>query len=207
MVINVGTSAPDRIRRFEALYERFAPDVLVYARRRTSAEAADDIVADVFLVAWRRFSDLPDEPRPWLLGVARRTLANHSRGARRRRALFDKLVREPAPFSRNDSTENNRIFEALATLRELDREALMLIGWEGLQPHEAAEVIGCSPRAFRVRLHRARQRLALALVEHSAASEPPHPTPASTSSPEPSLTPGSNTATPKNHLRFEESSS
>ncbi len=69
--------------QFEQLYRQHAGAVLAYARRRTTQEAADDAVAEVFLIAWRRVDDVPAEPLPWLLGVARRVLANQRRGERR----------------------------------------------------------------------------------------------------------------------------
>jgi DNA-directed RNA polymerase specialized sigma24 family protein len=66
--------------RFEALYGAHAGAVLAYARRRTSPANADDVMADVFLIAWRRLADVPRDERVWLLGVARRVLANQRRG-------------------------------------------------------------------------------------------------------------------------------
>jgi RNA polymerase sigma-70 factor (ECF subfamily) len=55
--------------------------------------------------------------------------------------------------------DRDLVVRALQTLPELSREALMLTAWEGLVPAEAAQVIGISPAAFRVRLHRARRQL------------------------------------------------
>jgi RNA polymerase sigma-70 factor (ECF subfamily) len=64
--------------------------------------------------------------------------------------------------------------EALASLPERDAEALTLVTWHGLTPADAAEVVGCSTRAFTVRLSRARQRLVKAL---QSADTPPSGTP------------------------------
>ena len=63
-----------------------------------------------------------------------------------------------------------RLLRALGSLRERDREVLMLIAWEGLQPARAAAALECSRRTLAVRLHRARQRLAAALAEPDDAS-------------------------------------
>jgi RNA polymerase sigma-70 factor, ECF subfamily len=73
--------------RFEALFRDHAGAVRVYAARRAGLGDADDVVAEVFVIAWRRIDDLPEDPLPWLLGVARRVLANRRRvrcGGRRR---------------------------------------------------------------------------------------------------------------------------
>ncbi|WHP17872.1 RNA polymerase sigma factor [Cellulomonas sp. ES6] len=80
--------------RFAALFERTHRPLLAYALRRVSDPAdAADVVAETFLVAWRRLDDVPagEAARPWLFGVARRVLANHYRGERRRDALADRL--------------------------------------------------------------------------------------------------------------------
>jgi RNA polymerase sigma-70 factor (ECF subfamily) len=51
------------------------------------------------------------------------------------------------------------VLEGLAALSEPDREALILVAWDGLDNHEAATVAGCSAATFAVRVHRARRRL------------------------------------------------
>jgi RNA polymerase sigma factor (sigma-70 family) len=156
--------------RFEALYGAHAGAVLAYARRRTSPANADDVMAEVFLTAWRRLADVPRDERIWLLGVARRVLANQRRGQTRQRALRERL--EPQlPWSSPPADRDppdQRVLRALAGLREDDREALLLLGWEELSHAEAARVLGIRARTFSVRAHRARRRLALAL----AAGEP-----------------------------------
>ena len=55
--------------------------------------------------------------------------------------------------------------EAIGTLSAPEREALLLVAWEGLEPRRAARVVGCTPAAFRARLYRARRRLAAQLGE------------------------------------------
>ncbi len=157
--------------RFEALYGANAGAVLAYALRRTSAANADDVVAEVFLVAWRRLADVPADERIWLLGVARRVLANQRRSQARQRALRERLAPQlpsTSPPAGLDSRDQ-RVLRALAGLREPDREALLLLGWEELSHAEAARVLGIRARTFSVRLHRARRRFALALaaVEHA----------------------------------------
>jgi RNA polymerase sigma-70 factor, ECF subfamily len=168
-------------QQFEALYDAHAGAVLAYALRRTSSSAADDVVSEVFLVAWRRSADVPVEPRVWLLSIARKVLANQRRGHARQSALRDRLGAQPSHGGvsgvRDDG--DGRVLRALAVLGERDREALMLLAWEGLSSREAAVVLDISEQAYRVRLHRARTRLARALanaeVSTAEAGEPTTP--------------------------------
>ncbi|HEX3243095.1 MAG TPA: RNA polymerase sigma factor [Solirubrobacterales bacterium] len=160
--------------RFSDLYRRHARELLGYALRRSAdSDDAADVVAETFLIAWRRLGDVPpgDEARLWLYGTARRVLANQVRGARRRDRLTERLRGElrrrlPARPPREDGP----ILEALAELREADRELLMLIGWEELTPTEAARALDISPLAARTRLHRARRRLRARLAERQPSN-------------------------------------
>jgi RNA polymerase sigma-70 factor, ECF subfamily len=156
--------APDDAE-LEALWHDWHRHVLAYALRRADPATAEDVVAETFVIAWRRMDDLPDPPLPWLLGVARRVLANLRRGERRRGALLDRLRHEPAAIADTAPGDQGRVLAALASLPERDREALLLHAWEGLDHAGAGTVMGCSPAAFAVRLHRARQRFARALAD------------------------------------------
>lgn len=153
----------ERRRRLEALFATHAPAVRAYARRRVPSGEVDDVTSDVFVVAWRRLEDVPDEALPWLLACARRIVANRVRATRRQVALRQRLGRE-----RTDVTlpplADSALAEGLAALSAADREALMLVAWEGLDHRQAAVVMGCSPRAFSMRVHRARERLAAAMA-------------------------------------------
>lgn len=163
-----------REERFQSLFDRFAGDVFAYARRRVSAMDADDVVAETFAVVWRRVDDVPTNPRPWLLGVARNCLANRHRGERRRVALVDRLstatqVDEPSDSVQQPLSDPVRVaFEAVpANAREL----LALLAWEGLTPHEAAQVLDCTHAALYLRLHRARRRFARELERATERQE------------------------------------
>ena len=147
--------------RFEELFRRHHEAVTAYARRRTADEAADDVVASTFLVAWRRLDEVPADTLPWLLAVARNVIATQKRGSRRRGALRLRLEHAVADTgSPPEAAEpEGPVAAALNRLAADDREAITLIAWDGLQPAEAAAVLGQSPAAFRVRLHRARRRL------------------------------------------------
>ena len=150
--------APERIR-FEALYYAHASAVLAYARRRCGADGAEDVLAETFLVAWRRRAEVPDDALPWLYAVAGNVVRNRLRTDRRRTALTVRLAAEPALPHEPDAPDP-RLRDALARLKPLDREALLLTAWEGLEPDRAAQAAGCSRTTFNVRLHRARRRLA-----------------------------------------------
>ena len=105
-----GTGADQKLEREERFRELFNSSyhhVLGYAlRRAASRDDAADVVAETFLVAWRRLDDLPSEAltRPWLYGVARRVLANQRRSTGRRELLAARLREVPrlpvidAPF-------------------------------------------------------------------------------------------------------------
>ena len=155
----------------EALWHEWHRHVLAYALRRADPATAEDVVAETFLIAWRRLADVPERPLPWLLGVARRVLANQRRGERRRRALVDHLRVRTSAAAAPEAASEGRALRALASLGERDREALLLHAWEGLDHAEAGTVMGCSAATFAVRLHRARQRFERELARVDAAAE------------------------------------
>jgi RNA polymerase sigma factor (sigma-70 family) len=145
---------------FEHVYQDCYEAVQRYVARRVAPEAIQDVVSETFLTAWRRYADLDGEPLPWLLGIARRTAANHRRSGSRRAALRERLSAERQQWSYEPLDDRDpRLANALATLSERDREALLLVAWDGLEHRVAASVMGCSTGAFTVRLHRARRKL------------------------------------------------
>lgn len=154
-------------RGFRALYSEHAGAVFTFARRRLGASEAEDLVADVFLVAWRRRSEVPADPLPWLLGVARWVLANRRRGLQRAAALVDRLTQEALASGAPEAVDDldPGVLRALGTLGEADQELLLLVAWEGLSRDQLAAVFGVSTGAIAVRLFRARRRLARALAD------------------------------------------
>jgi RNA polymerase sigma-70 factor (ECF subfamily) len=151
-----------RRQRLEALYVEHADAVFAYARRRAEGSVAEDVLMEVFVVACRRLEDVPDEALPWLLGCARRVLANQRRGAIRADALVARL-RSVAQSAGVDDGAAELLAIALGGLGERDREVILLSSWEGLDLRELALFLGCSRGAAAVRLHRARRRLRDAL--------------------------------------------
>lgn len=153
-----------RAERFRGVYEQHADRVARYAARRTTADDVLDVVSETFLAAWRRFDDVPSDALPWLFATARRVIANGRRSSTRRRALRQKLVAEPGwvadVASPGDLPEvDRRLLAAIRDLPERQREAFMLVAWDGLGPSRAARAAGCSVPTFRMRFHRARHRL------------------------------------------------
>jgi RNA polymerase sigma-70 factor, ECF subfamily len=151
-----------RRSRFELLFAEHHMVVRSYVQRRSAGVMVDDVVADTFLVLWRRLDEAPEEVRPWLLGVTRRVLADHRRTTSRQRSLAERLTREPARPAVSPLPDglSEELAGALRGLTEQEREALLLVAWDGLSPREAAVVVGCPSGAFRARLHRARQHVA-----------------------------------------------
>ncbi|MGZ4328339.1 MAG: RNA polymerase sigma factor [Solirubrobacteraceae bacterium] len=175
---NAAAGADAATARFEGLFRDHHVAVVAYVRRRAPQDAVDDIVGETFLVGWRRLDRVPAEELPWLLAVARNVVATHQRGVGRRRALTLRLGRAGSGQAESPAADclesgvDGRLMAALARLAPQDREALTLIAWDGLRPHEAALVMGGSAGAFRVRLHRARRRLRGLLEERSEPARP-----------------------------------
>ncbi|MCA5894276.1 sigma-70 family RNA polymerase sigma factor [Isoptericola sp. NEAU-Y5] len=164
-------SIPDEVSpraRLAALWDDHAVRVQAYALRHTDPDTAQDVVSETFLVAWRRIADVPDPALPWLLVVARNHVRTARRSARRRRVLTDELTlleaSSPLPDGAPESlaAERDVLLRGLARLTAREREAILLVAWDGLAPAEAADVADCTTAAFHVRLHRARRRLASA---------------------------------------------
>jgi RNA polymerase sigma factor (sigma-70 family) len=140
-----------------------ASAVARYAARRVPVDDVNDVLSETFLTAWRRLDAVPEDAVPWLFATARRHIANRNRSTRRRQALGNRLITVQAFEELEPDAEQDEIDENLiAAIRRLppgEREALMLVGWDGLDPRRAAVAAGCSGPALRVRLHRARSRL------------------------------------------------
>lgn len=161
------SAIPDIHRhRFERCFRDHYAQVLAFSMRRVSGrEFAEDVVADTFAVAWRRRDRIPDPPLPWLYAIAGNVIANQSRSTHRHHKLDKRLAQEagvvaPGPDPMESLDRRDAFSAAFALLAEPEREVLRLIAWDGLDTRDAARVFGCSPGAFRVRLHRARRKLA-----------------------------------------------
>jgi RNA polymerase sigma-70 factor (ECF subfamily) len=124
----------DDIDRFTVLYDRYRMRVGAYAASRAGGEAADETVSETFMVAWRRFADMPSAELPWLLGVARNVMRDAVRAEARRASLTAELRRwtgEPAADVAEGVIDRPAMLRALADLPDTDREVLTLIAWHG----------------------------------------------------------------------------
>jgi RNA polymerase sigma-70 factor (ECF subfamily) len=166
------TAAEDRVVDW---WGRYAARVQAYALRHVDAHAAQEVVSETFLVAWRRAGEVPDDALPWLLVVARNVIRHQHRAASRATALERRLNQvtwqHVAPGADVAVTERERVLIALARLPEKHREAVLLVAWDGLSREQAAAAAGCRVGTFDVRLSRARKQLAALLDD-------PDPTPA-----------------------------
>lgn len=153
--------AEERRRQFEQIARELVDPLRRFLARRTDAATADDVLADTLLVCWRRFEQMPDDALPWAYGVARNCLANAERGERRQRRLAARVASTTAEqvVHDEDGPLDGAVAEAMAGLRPEEAELLRLWAWEQLTPGEIAVVLGVTPNAASIRLHRARQKI------------------------------------------------
>ncbi|MDO3701606.1 RNA polymerase sigma factor [Micromonospora sp. C28SCA-DRY-2] len=155
---------------FSAIFDRHAPYIHRYLARRLGVPAADDLVAETFLAAFRgrdRFDTTHPDARPWLYGIATRIVGQHRRNEEREYRLRQAYV--PAT---SEASHANRVaavvtaqslrrplLEALARLSDGDRDVLLLIAWEELRYEEVATALSIPVGTVRSRLNRARRLL------------------------------------------------
>lgn len=152
--------------RFSGLWDLYAHRVMAYASRHVDPDSVQDVVSETFLVAWRRLADVPGDPLPWLLVVARNTISNRRRSAYRARVVELEMARvarvaRPADGADVPAVARAEVLRALGTLTTTEREAVFLTAWDGLDAAAGAQVAGCSVDAFAKRLSRARARLSV----------------------------------------------
>ena len=153
---------------FRSLYDRHYDAIHSYFLRRSGTSSAQDLTAEVFLVAWRRIADVPhgEDTLLWLYGVAanvaahqRRSMARGARLETRLRSVRANGSDEPEPLVVRRA-EYDRVLAATARLRPADQEVLRLAAWEELPHDQISRLLGCSVAAVDQRLHRAKKRLA-----------------------------------------------
>ncbi len=156
---------------FNEWFHKHREPIYRYIRFRVATrEIAEDLTSDVFVKALRArdsYDPKRSSPRTWLLRIARNTVTDHLRALQRRNSLHVSLDRVPDLVSQSPSQEERiireeeiqRLLNAVATLRERDREILSLRYGSGLGNSEIAEALKISPNAVAVRIHRALVRL------------------------------------------------
>lgn len=171
-------------QRFAELYDRHAPDIHRYAARRLGHSAADDVVAETFLVAFRRrdrFDPSRGSARPWLYGIASNLIAGHRRSEVMQYRVLAKTAVDPVMEAHDDRADSRvaaaavtrQLGAALARLSKGDRDVLLLVAWESLTYDEVAQALAIPVGTVRSRLNRARKKVRKALggVDPTAARE------------------------------------
>lgn len=158
----------DRTATFERLFTEHATAVHRYAYRRVQSAEVDDVVADVFVIAWEKLDTIPSGfEQPWLFRTAWNVIAN-----RRRKFVelpFDALPEDPVKGDIAETVlEDALLLTAWQRLGARDREILRLTAWEGLDGRALAETLGISVSGAGVALSRARERFTAACAELSA---------------------------------------
>jgi RNA polymerase sigma-70 factor (ECF subfamily) len=167
---------PERDEEFARVVAAHRHAILRYGLRRLDDQAAsEDLVAETFVVVWRRFDDLPprDEELFWLYGIAGRVLANMLRGRQRSMRLETRLAFEregDRAVPRYSEEDIEALMEALGALSLDDRELIQLAYWEKLSYREMGIALGCSEKAAGIRLSRARKRLRDLLNQNSTGA-------------------------------------
>jgi RNA polymerase sigma factor (sigma-70 family) len=177
-VIEASRTEPDR---FASLFDRHAPHIHRYLARRVGPQAADDLVAETFLVAFGKRAGYDPrfrDARPWLYGIATNLVGQHRREEVRQFRL--RLAAGPAPVQNDDSERavvnltaqsvRAPLGQALGALAQADRDVLLLIAWEQLSYEEVARALGIPVGTVRSRLHRARKKIRKALIGTPAAA-------------------------------------
>jgi RNA polymerase sigma factor (sigma-70 family) len=161
---------------FSALYELHAADVHRYVARRLGTEVADDLMAETFVIAFRRrrsYDLSRSDARPWLYGIVANLVRRHRRAeARRWRALVHAAPpTQSEPLS--DAVEarvsaqalRRELAAALAALPTRHRDVLLMVAWGGLSYEATAVALDLPIGTVRSRMHRARGALRAALDE------------------------------------------
>ena len=155
-----GTQSQHDEGEFCRAYDLYARRVREYIARRVDADSVDDVLADVFVVLWRKRSSVQWDTNLewWLLRVAYRCVGHTYRARRRRSALAEKLNLERTESAEQGNASSELVNRVLLTLGARDREVLKLDAWDELTARDAALVLGITPSAYEKRLQRARQR-------------------------------------------------
>ncbi|PKW12345.1 RNA polymerase sigma-70 factor, ECF subfamily [Streptomyces sp. 1222.5] len=157
-------------QEFAELYDRYAPAIHRYATRRLGAGLADDVVAETFLVAFRRrqrFDPAQGQVRPWLYGIASNLIAAHRRFEVRQYRALAKTAIDPLLTDYHDDVDDRvaatavarQLAAALSHLSKGDRDVLLLIAWESFSYDEVAQALAIPVGTVRSRLHRARKKV------------------------------------------------
>ena len=152
---------------FREVYRDYVGPIRAYLARRVPFGEVEDLAADVFAVAWKkRASVTPGEELPWLYRIASFVVANYRRKERHRLDVLW-LFHEPdtAPAADSFLETDPDLADAWKRLTSAQQELLALVIVEGLALRDVALVIGTTPNALSIRLHRAKKQLAEGLTK------------------------------------------
>jgi RNA polymerase sigma factor (sigma-70 family) len=165
----IGLSLNDS-ERFEELFHRHAPRIQRYVVRRLGPDAADDIVAETFLLAFRQraaYDQARGDALPWLYGIATNLIGRRRREEIRLYRALARTGTDPVTASFTDLSDDRvtagaaggRLAAALAALPAAYRDTLLLIAWGDLSYEETAAALGVPMGTVRSRVNRARAAL------------------------------------------------
>jgi RNA polymerase sigma-70 factor (ECF subfamily) len=177
----------DEPARFAEIFRRHAPEIQRYVVRRLGPGAADDVVAETFLAAFRQRDSYDTgraDARPWLYGIASHLIHRHRRTELRGYRLLARTGTDPvtAPFTDEVDAAvsawaaRRPLAAALAQLPAGQRDALLLVAWSELAYAEAAQALGVPVGTVRSRVNRARGRLRRALRDIAPTADEEFPT-------------------------------
>jgi RNA polymerase sigma factor (sigma-70 family) len=158
----VGRSTNGDAKAFGKLFWRHNGVVHGYLARRAGRDTADDLVAEVWLRAFRdraNFDPHYADARPWLFGIARNVLNAHWRQVSKAPPLWPVAISDPWPdFEEHIDVGERRaeLGRALEALTDDEREALLLVAWERMSSASIALMLEIPASTVRNRLHRAR---------------------------------------------------
>lgn len=169
--------------QFGVLFNRHAPTIHRYLARRLGSAAADDLLAETFLAAFRRrhsYDLARRDARPWLYGIATNLIGQHRRDEAREVRLLRAIPADRDEVGLADrvvvdvsaQAMRTTLIDALATLAPEDRDVLLLIAWEDLSYQEVATALAIPIGTVRSRLSRARRRIREALKDVTPNASP-----------------------------------
>jgi RNA polymerase sigma factor (sigma-70 family) len=154
---------------FAGLYDRHAAVIHRYVTRRLGGGAADDVVAETFLAAFRRrhrYDLNRSDALPWLYGIAANLIRKHVRAEVRMLRAFSRTGADPVAEGYADLVDSKvsagavhrELAAALAGLTAADRDVLLLIAWADLSYDEVSTALEIPVGTVRSRLNRARRK-------------------------------------------------
>jgi RNA polymerase sigma-70 factor (ECF subfamily) len=151
-------------KHFERLYQEHFDVIYRYVARRLPPGQRDEVVAETFVTAWRKFATTDDPSLPWLVRLASTEITQNQRRAEQH--AEDLAMRDLNMSDRHGLDTVAEFSSAFSQLSSEDAELLRLVHWDHLSRVEIAELYGCPVATINVRYHRAKSRL-LGAMNHS----------------------------------------